>query len=121
MRRSGSSENLKRTIPGWYLQATMEWPWLSWIGRIKPKKAHQLLADTNTYKPIPTDPSSKLKNKLAQTLRDIETEGELSDNKYKRLYPTSVVAPSSTVYPVYLNLAPQSDSLSLVEGPSHMG
>ena len=58
-------------------------------------KAHQLLADTtNMYKPIPKDPTNKFKNKLAQTLRNIKTQGGLSDSKYKRLYLTSAVAPN---------------------------
>ena len=38
-------------------------------------KAHLLLADTNTYEPIPKDPMNKLKNKLPQTLRDIKNQG----------------------------------------------
>ena len=67
-------------------------------------KAHQLLSDTNTYKPIPKDPTSKCKNKLVQTLRDIKTQGGFSDSKYKRLYPTSTVPPSSMVYLKYINL-----------------
>ena len=54
-------------------------------------KAHQLLADTNTDNPLHKDPTNKLKNKLAQTLRDITSQGGLSDAKYKRLYPTSTV------------------------------
>ena len=48
-------------------------------------KANQLIVDTNTYRPIPKDPTNKLKNKLAQTLRDIKTQGGLSDIRYKRL------------------------------------
>ena len=56
-------------------------------------KAHQLLSDAHTYKPIPKDLTKILKNKLAQTLRDINTQGGPFDSKYKRLYPTSVVAP----------------------------
>ena len=34
-------------------------------------KVHQLLADSNTYRLINKEPTNKLKNMLAQTLRDI--------------------------------------------------
>ena len=56
-------------------------------------KAHQLLADSNTYRLINKDPTNKLKNKLAQTCRDIKLHGGLSDSRYKRIYPTSAVLP----------------------------
>ena len=56
-------------------------------------KAHQLLSDTNMYKPIPKDPTSKPKNKLAQTLRDIKNQGGLSDIRYKIVYPTCATTP----------------------------
>ena len=38
------------------------------------------------------DPTNKLKNKLAQTLRDIKIQGGLNDHIYRKLYPTSMVA-----------------------------
>ena len=56
-------------------------------------KAQSLLADTNTYKTIIKDPTNKLKNKLSQTLKDIKNQGRLSDHSYRKVYPTSVVAP----------------------------
>ena len=56
-------------------------------------KAHQLLADGNTYKPIHVDPTDKLKNRLTQALRGIKSQGGLSDSMYKRIYPTSAVPP----------------------------
>ena len=45
------------------------------------------------YKPIPKDPTNKLKNKLAKTLKDIKAQGGLCGIKCKRLYLTSAVAP----------------------------
>ena len=56
-------------------------------------KALSLLADTNTYKTISKDPTTKLKNKLSQTLRDIKNQGGLSDHSYRKVYLTSAVAP----------------------------
>ena len=56
-------------------------------------KALTLLQDTNTYKVLKKDPTSQLKNKPISLLKDIKQTGGLNTNKYKQLYPTSVVAP----------------------------
>ena len=56
-------------------------------------KALTLLQDTNTYKVLPKDPTSQLKNKLISLLKDVKQTGGLSTNKYKQLYPTSAVPP----------------------------
>ena len=84
-------------------------------------KAHQLLADSNTYKSLHKNPTNKLKNKFAQTLRDIKWEGGLSNSfKYKRLFPISAVPLSSMVYIKYTRLAPPPGPLSPVGVPSSM-
>ena len=57
------------------------------------KKAQTLLQDTNTYKVLPKDPNSYLKNKLITLLKDIKQTGGLSTQKYKQLYPNSAVPP----------------------------
>ena len=57
------------------------------------KKARALLDDTNTYKPITSDPTTKLKNKLVNILKMIKGEGNIDENTYKRVYPTGVSAP----------------------------
>ena len=69
-------------------------------------KALTLLADTNTYSVLTKDPTTKLKNKLIQTLKDIKQPGGLSDQKYRKLYPTSAVPPSFMVGPKSTKLAP---------------
>ena len=56
-------------------------------------KAQTLLQDTNSYKVLPKDPTSHLKNKLITLLKDIKQTGGLSTQKYKQLYPTSAVPP----------------------------
>ena len=56
-------------------------------------KAQTLMQDTNTYKVLPKDPTSQLKNKLISLLKDIKQTGGLSTQKYKQLYPTSAVPP----------------------------
>ena len=56
-------------------------------------KARALLEDTNTYRPISTDPTTKLKNRLISILKKIKTEGEMDDNTYNRMYPTGASAP----------------------------
>ena len=50
-------------------------------------KAQTLLQDTNTYKVLPKDPTSQLKNKLISLLKDIKQTGGLSTNKYKTVIP----------------------------------
>ena len=57
------------------------------------KKARALLDDTNNYKPITSDPTTKLKNKLANILNMIKGEGNIDENTYKRVYPTGASAP----------------------------
>ena len=44
-------------------------------------KAQALLQDTNTYKVLPKDPTSQLKNKLITLLKDIKQTGGLSTQK----------------------------------------
>ena len=56
-------------------------------------KALTLLQDTNTYKVLPKDPTSQLKNKLISLLMYIKQTGGLTTNEYKQLYPTSEVLP----------------------------
>ena len=57
------------------------------------KKARALLEDTNTYKPIPTDATNKLKNRLINILKKVKTGSEMDENTYKRMYPTGASAP----------------------------
>ena len=61
-------------------------------------KALTLLQDTNTYKVLPRDPTSQLKNKLISLLKDIKQTGGLT-TKYKQLYPTSAIPPNSMACP----------------------
>ena len=55
---------------------------------------HQkLLEDWGTYREIKTDPTNKLKNKLVSLLKKMKAEGGISDQLYKKMYPTGAVAP----------------------------
>ena len=56
------------------------------------EKAEELLKK-DTYKKIQEDPTTKHKNKLINILRSIKTEGGLSDELYKKLYPTGAGSP----------------------------
>ena len=56
-------------------------------------KAQKLLKDRGTYREIKTDPTNKLKNKLVSLLKKIKAEGGISDQLYKKMYPTGAVAP----------------------------
>ena len=55
-------------------------------------KAEELLHQP-TYRPIPNDPTNKMKNKLITLLKKIKTEGGLNETTYKRLYPTGAGSP----------------------------
>ena len=57
------------------------------------KKAKEILEDTNTYRVIQTDPTSRLKNKLINILRRIKTATGLQENIYKKMYPTGASPP----------------------------
>ena len=57
------------------------------------KKAEELLNKT-TYKKIPEDLTSKQKNKLINILRNIKTEGGLSEEACRRMYPTRAGSPN---------------------------
>ena len=51
------------------------------------KKSEELLSQS-TYEAIPTDPTTKDKNKLVSLLKTIKAEGGINDTTYRRLYPT---------------------------------
>ena len=56
-------------------------------------KAQKLLEDRGTYKEIKTDPTNRLKTKLINLLKKIKSEGGITDQLYKKMYPTGAVAP----------------------------
>ena len=56
------------------------------------KKAKILLEDTNTHRPIPTDPTNKHKTKLINILKNIKAESRISENTYK-MNPTGASPP----------------------------
>ena len=55
-------------------------------------KAEELL-NQPTYRPIPNDPTNKLKTRLISLLKQIKTEGGMNEATYKRLYPTVAGSP----------------------------
>ena len=55
-------------------------------------KAEELLHQA-TYRPIPNDPTNKLKNRLITLLKKIKAEGGMNEATYKRLYPTGAGSP----------------------------
>ena len=56
-------------------------------------KAQKLLEDRGTYREIQTDPRNKLKNKLVSLLKKIKAVEGISNQLYKKMYPTWAVAP----------------------------
>ena len=57
-------------------------------------KANRLL-NQNTYRLIPRDPTSAIKNKLINILKRIKSQTGLNSLTYKSMYPTGCVPPSS--------------------------
>ena len=56
------------------------------------KKSEELL-NTSTYKKIPEDLTMKQKARLINILKKIKSEGGLSEDNYKKMYPTGAVSP----------------------------
>ena len=56
------------------------------------KKSEELLLKP-TYKILPSDPTTKHKNKLITLLKSIKAEGGIKKNTYRRLYPTGACSP----------------------------
>ena len=55
-------------------------------------KAEELL-NQPTYRPIPNDPTIKLKNRLITLLKKIKSEGGMNEATYRKLYPTGAGSP----------------------------
>ena len=51
------------------------------------RKSEDLL-NQPTYRALPSDPTTKQKNKLIPILKNIKSEGGINDNIYRKLYPT---------------------------------
>ena len=55
-------------------------------------RVQKLLEDRGTYKEIKTDPTNRLKTKLIK-LQKVKAEDGISEQLYKKIYPTGAVAP----------------------------
>ena len=55
-------------------------------------KSEELL-NTNTYKKITEDPTSRQKTRLISILKNIKAEGGLNEENYRKMYPTGAVSP----------------------------
>ena len=57
------------------------------------KEIRKKLLSQSTYRVLQSDPTTKQKNKLIALLKTIKAEGGISDNTYRRLYPTGESTP----------------------------
>ena len=80
-------------------------------------KVLTLLQDTNTYKVLPKDPTSQIKNKLISLLKDIKQTGGLTTNKCKQLYPPVQFPPNSMACPKFKKQVHPLGPLFPVGGP----
>ena len=71
-------------------------------------KAISLLADTNTYKTITKGSTTKLKNKLSQTLRDIKTKEDSVTTDTGKCTSPAQLPQNFMAFPKYTKLAPLS-------------
>ena len=55
-------------------------------------KSEELL-NTGTYKKIPEDPTKRQKARLVNILQNIKSEGGMSEESYRKMYPTGAVSP----------------------------
>ena len=58
------------------------------------KKTRELFEDTNTYRPIQSDTTNKVKTKLVNILKIIKSDTGIEDDIYRRIYPTGVSSPN---------------------------
>ena len=65
------------------------------------EKAEELL-NQPTYRTIPSDPTTKYKNKLVNLLNTIKAEGGISNAVYRRLYPQRQDPPNSMGFLKYI-------------------
>ena len=61
------------------------------------KKSEKLLSQS-TYRVLPSNPTTKQKNKLIAIFKSIKSEAGINDNIYKRPYPTGASTPNTTAY-----------------------
>ena len=93
-RNAGHQQNVSRIHQGWYfLTADKGVAMVIMEKQDYTNKAQAPLQDTSTCKVLNKDPTSRLKNKLIQTLKDIKQSGGISDSKYRKLCLTSSVPP----------------------------
>ena len=69
-------------------------------------KTLSLISDTNTYRTINKDLTTKLRNQLINTLKDIKQTGGLNDSIYKKVHPTCAVPPKFYGLPKFTRWAP---------------
>ena len=68
--------------------------------------ALELLDDKDTYKPILKDPTLTYKCQLINLLKSCKTLGQITQDAYKKLYPTCASTPNSMAYPKSTNRHP---------------
>ena len=82
-------------------------------------KAQGLLDDKDIYRPIPKDPTAKLKSQLINILKNCKTQGQINQDPYKRLYPICAIPSNSMTYPKSISQAPPKVH-SIQQGFNHV-
>ena len=57
------------------------------------KKKAEALLKQNTYRALTSDPTMRLKNKMISILKSIKSKGGMTEELYKKLYPTGAGSP----------------------------
>ena len=82
------------------------------------KKTEDLL-NQPTYQIIPADPTNRQKNKLINLLRNIKAEWGISEEAYKKMYPTGAGLPEVYGLPRSTNQGPP-ETHSFKQGHCHL-
>ena len=86
-----SLRNWEHNSPGLFSLQTREQLWLLYADYNS--KALEILDDKDTSRPLPKDPTLKYKIQLINLLKSCETQGQISQDTYKILYPTCASTP----------------------------
>ena len=57
------------------------------------EKVNTMLNDAHTYEKLQADPNSSYKRKLIEKLTKLKTDGKITEDQHKYLYPTSEATP----------------------------
>ena len=83
------------------------------------QKVNTLLSDTNTYEPLKRDPSNNYKQKVIDSLQELEKDGVIDKSRYFRPYPGVSVPKFYGLPKIHKNGAPLRPIVSSVDSVTY--